>query len=581
MNRASSPNPYLTSISPRSLFQKFRENGALALFQALRTRDKVVVAFLSVVVAGAVFYWIGAIYVSSTEVVADRGGRYIEGVIGQPRYVNPVLSLANSADEDLVHAVYSGLLRYDADGRVRNDLAERVDVSGDGKEYTVTIREGAKWHDGIDVSADDVAFTVGLIKNPAYKSPLQKNWQGVDAELVDNRTVRFILKKAYFGFPEHLTVGILPKHVWESVPPEGFALADPNIAPVGSGPYRFFDYQKDSNGNILSYELRAFPEYFDGEANITKLVFNFYPDEESLSDAFSKKEIMGMASVSLERTAELSGRKGTAIHEFSLPRIFAVFFNPVKSVPLAYPEVREALSKATDRDALVREALLGKGMAAPLPFLPFMEGNPDIPDMSYDVDAANRILDEKGWARGEDGIRSKGGTALAFQLAVPAWLELEKTADVIKAQWERIGARVEVKASPLSELNQDVIRPRNYDAVLYGEEMRINPDFYSFWHSSEKGETGFNLAMFADDDADETLLALREESDPDRRRELLGTFLRILSEKYPAVFLYSPDASYVMDDSVKGFDIRSANNASCRLSDLSHWYIETKRIRKK
>ncbi|MEI7750151.1 MAG: peptide ABC transporter substrate-binding protein [Candidatus Moraniibacteriota bacterium] len=548
------------------------------MFRALRFRDKAIVVLLSVLFVGALLVWVGAAFLSMTREIPAHGGRYVEGIVGQPRYVNPILSSANAADEDLVSVIYSGLTGYDADGRVVNRLAEKIDVSDDGLTYMVTIRSDATWHDGTPVTAEDVAFTVGAIKDPAYRSPLRQKWQGVDVEVRDPHTVAFILKKAYSGFQEHLTVGIMPKHIWETVSPERFALADANLSPIGSGPYRFLSFQKDSEGNILSYELRSFPGYVGGEPNIDKLAFSFYPDEDTMINAYGKKEIMGMSPLSSENGQSFTGKKGTTVHGFHLPRVFSVFFNPVKSVPLAYAEVRQALSLATDRDALVRDALAGHGMVASMPFLSFMQGNPSVPPVSFDADAANRLLDDKGWTKGADGIRTKGQDRLAFNLLVPDWPELRKTADLLHTQWATVGVAATVKVMPLSDLNRDVIRPREYEALLYGEEMGVNPDFYSFWHSSEKADPGLNLAMFDDSNADDTLLALRETSDPAKRDELLGTFLGILAQKNPAVFLYSPDVFYVMSDSVKGWNIRSANFASSRFSGIEKWYIGTTRV---
>jgi peptide/nickel transport system substrate-binding protein len=555
-----------------------KEFGPAALWKALRFRDRAIVFILAAVFVGAFLFWVGAGYMAATKEMPASGGRYVEGIVGQPRYVNPVLSSANAADDDLVSVIYSGLTGYDGDGRIVNRLAEKIDVSDDGMTYVVTVRDGATWHDGEPVTAQDVAFTIDAIKDPAYRSPIRQKWQGVDVEVRDPRTVAFLLKKAYFGFPEHLTVGILPKHIWDTVSPERFALADANLSPVGSGPYRFLDFQKDPEGNILSYELRSFPGYVGGEPYIGKLAFSFYPDEETMIASYNRKEIMGMSPLSSEQGRSFIGKKGVAVHGFHLPRVFSVFFNPVKSVPLAYAEVRQALSMATDRETLVRDALAGHGVAASSPFLSFMEGNPSFASVSYDIDGADRVLEEKGWKKGSDGIRKKGEDRLAFDLRVPDWPELRLTADLLAAQWRKVGADVTVKVMPLPELNRDIIRPREYEALLYGEEMGVNPDFYSFWHSSEKNDPGLNLAMFDDTDADDTLLKLREESDPAKRDELLGSFLSLLSQKNPAVFLYSPDVFYVMSDGVKGWDIRSANNSSSRFSGIAKWYIDTKRV---
>ncbi len=550
------------------------------VFFALRLRDRILVSFFLVAGLSALLFWFGAIYVASTKVIPEVGGEYIEGVAAQPRYINPIISQTSSADADIVELVYSGLFSCSPSGPVEKRLAADYSLSEDGKIYTVHLVQGAKWHDGEEVTAEDVLFTVRAIQDPAYKSPLRPNWLSVEASAPDRYTVIFELKKPYAGFLQNLTVGILPKHIWETIAPENFFLADYNLAPVGSGPYRFFDSEKDSNGNILSYELRSFEQYFAGAPYITSFILHFYPDEESLIDAYSRKEVMGMSMVSPNALTRLEERKSTHVYEASVPRLFSVFLNPVKSVPLANREVREALSLATDRQAIIDEVLAGKGQAAISPILPFMTGYAEgIGQPSLDIARAEALLDEKGWKKGDDGVRAKDGVRIEFQLTVPDWPDLVKTVDMLKSQWERIGAQVTVAPQSVADLQQNSIRPREYQALLFGQVSLLDSDPYSFWHSSQK-QDGLNLAMFDDKDADDILAALREEADPSKRLEKYRAFQEIIARENPAIFLYSPAYLYVVSNAVKGIDVHALDGPDCRLGGVKNWYIDTERVRK-
>lgn len=538
-------------------------------------------AFFAALGALALLFWLGALYLTSTTAVPKAGGEYIEGIAAQPRYINPILSQTSEADADLVQLIYSGLFGYDATGNLVKRLAQGYSVSEDGKIYTVTLKTGVKWHDGQELIADDILYTIQVIQDPAYKSPLRANWLSVDVAAVDRYTVTFTLKKTYFGFLENLTLGILPKHIWESIAPENFLLADYNLAPVGSGPYSFFDSKKDSSGNMLSYELRAWNNYFEGAPYISKIIFHFYPDETTLIDAYNRKEISGINSVTPENLSKLKENKSTRIYGINIPRIFAVFFNTTKNVALAHDEVRQALSSATDRDAIIRAVLSGKGQSAYSAFLPFMTGYAgDLTLPYFDIGKANTLLDDNGWKRGEDGVRSKNGDVLAIELTVPDWPELTHTADLLKVQWAEAGARVTVNVLGAADLQQNAIRPREYEALLFGEAAMLDSDPYSFWHSSQKHDPGLNLALFDNKDADDILATLREELNPEKLREKYRAFQEILLKENPAVFLYSPAYLYVVSSAVKGIDIQSVDASSFRLSNVKDWYINTKRVRK-
>ncbi|MBP7811602.1 MAG: peptide ABC transporter substrate-binding protein [Candidatus Moranbacteria bacterium] len=568
-----------TSISLFTNIQGVFRQGVRNVFRALGFWEKTLIVGLIFIALGVSVYWIGALYMANTREVPAYGGKYREGIAGQPRYINPILSQTSDADADLVELIFAGLYSYGNDGRLKPEVAESLEVSEDGKMYTVKLKEGVVFHDGTEVTTDDVAFTVQAIQNPTNKSPLRQNWQTVDVRVVDRRTIIFELKKPYFGFLENLTVGILPKHLWSDISADRFLLADYNLEPIGCGPYRYVDATKDSNGNILEYELRAFERFFDGMPYISQFVFRFYSDEESLIDGYLRKEVSGMQGISADGISRLSERKSTVIRDIKTPRSFAVFFNPTASVALAFDEVREALNRGTDRQAIIRELLGGRGTEVLGPFPPFMDKYAtDLAWPTYNQEEANRLLDEKGWVRNAESIREKSGIPLRIDLIVPDWLELVKTAEILKTQWQPLGIGLEIIVMSPGDLQRNVVQTREYQALLYGEQPMLDQDPYSFWHSSQKRESGLNLALFDNANVDEMLVAARETLDDDRRRTLYRDFQAAYLAEMPALFLFSPSYLSVTDGSVRGVDIERMNASSERFAGVNRWYVNTKRL---
>ena len=407
----------------------------------LSFREKLTVTMLVIITAASFVFWVGYAYISFTNALPKTGGEYVEGIVGQPFYINPLLSQTSEADSDLSQLIYSGLFTYDSNGNVTEDLAQGYEISEDKRIYTVRLKDDLRWHDGKPLTASDVVFTMNVLQDPQYKSPLRQNWLGVDVSQSDDKTIVFSLKNPYAGFIEYLTVGVIPKHVWENIAPEKFALADYNLRPIGSGPYAFVDFQKDASGTILTYKLSAFKSYHRGEPFISKITFNFYGDDDAMITAFNKKEIMGISSISPEKISQIKSTKTMQLKELVIPRYFAVFFNQSKSISLADDTVRKALELSVNRDEIINNVRHGKGGQVYSPIFKQMDGyKKPGDDMAYNIDKANQILEEAGWKKGEDGFRSKDGTKLAFELYSTDWPELSQNAELLKKQWQAVGA---------------------------------------------------------------------------------------------------------------------------------------------
>ena len=220
-----------------------------------------------------------------TAEVVVPGGIFVEGVVGVPQRLNPLLSDANPVEADLVDLIFEGLTRYDADGRLQPALAEQWSVSEDGLLITFTLRENAVWHDGQPVRAADVQFTYSLLQQESFPAPagLRLLWQPVIIEVVDERTVNFRLPQPYAPFLEATTRGLLPAHLLADIPLAELADHPFNHAPVGAGPFMIVD--GDNWRRVGRLTLAPNPAYWPPEISPDGLAFQFFADYATLLNA--------------------------------------------------------------------------------------------------------------------------------------------------------------------------------------------------------------------------------------------------------------------------------------------------------
>ncbi|MEJ0021575.1 MAG: peptide ABC transporter substrate-binding protein [Candidatus Doudnabacteria bacterium] len=506
------------------------------------------------------------------------GGELTEGLVGEPQFINPVLSETSGVDMDLTKLVYAQLLKFDDQEKLAPDLAESLpDVSKDQKTYTLKLKPGLKWQDGQAITADDVLFTIQTIQNTEYQSPLRPNWARVKVTKIDDLTLTFVLREVSASFATNFTLGILPKHIWEPIPAQNFQLTDDNLKPVGSGPFTVSEIKKTSNGTIKSITLRANDQYYQGSPFLNQITFKFYDDYDSLIAAFQGKEIQSLGIVPFDQKAFLGTSDKTSQYRINLPQYQAVFFNLPKNPILNQKAVRQALWLATDRDAIIKNAYLGNAVPA---YGPILEGslgyNPSIAQSIHtNIDEASAILDKAGWVLDPGtNIRMKNKKPLEFNLATTSNLVINvKAAQILQSQWAKIGAKVDLTIVNSHDLETQYIRPRAFDALLFSENVGADPDPFPFWQSSQAHDPGLNLSGFSDAETDKLLTEARQTSDPAVRTKDYLRFQEIINDQLPAIFLVRSLYIYNVPKNLHGIDLNNIIHPSERFLDVNHWYF--------
>ena len=557
----------------------------LSLIEAPKASDRFILRTLFFIMLFSGAWFIFSVNEHNLVDTPIRGGVLTEGIVGTPRFINPALAITR-ADQDVTALTYSGLMKLTGAGELAPDAAQSVTVSEDGLTYNILLRKDVRFHDGTPLTAHDVAFTIGLIQNPDLKSPLKGNWNGVIVEEVNEYELNIVLKESYAPFIENFTLGILPAHLWNNIPIEQVPFSPLNTEPVGSGPFKLDEALRDKNGIINGYILTANRDTID-PPQFDTFTLRFYNDEVSLLHDLTEGQIGASAYVSNENIASLTERDDFKLVTEPLPRIFGIFFNQNKMAALRDPAVREALSVAIDRDELIATAVKGNGVPkeTPLPgesdTVQSKEGSNGSTTISRH-ERAQQILSDAGWAKNNLGLLEKqidgAPTTLSFTIRTSNAPLFNTVSEQVASEWQAIGVEVSTEQFEQTGLVQTVIRPRDFEVLLFGLDMSRGADLYPFWHSSQKDDPGLNIAQYTNLSVDTLLEAARTEKDAGLRAETLGKASEIIKNERPAIFLFQPMMTYVVKRDVVIGDMQDLGKPSDRFSSITTWYTDSDRL---
>lgn len=549
--------------------------------RAFSPGDRILFYLLAILLSIASLSGLYALEQSFLVKVPAYGGTLVEGEVGSPRFINPLLAISD-ADRDLSALVYAGLMGLSGDGELIPVLAESYGVSADGKEYTFALRADAKFSDGSPVTAEDVIFTVQKAQGPALKSPKYADWTGISAVAADKHTVRFTLSKAYAPFLGLTTLGILPSRLWKNVSDEEFPFSSLQTNPIGAGPFKIASVSRGVSGLIESVSLVENSYYALGRPYLDGIRFNFYSRAEDLASALKNGIVESSYDMPVVQTGGIQASQAITA---PYARVFGVFFNPSEKQVFARSEVRKALSLAIDRQSIVDTALGGYATAIMGPVPPGGDVVKQVPVPKYEspIIAASDALKAAGWiydgsarvwksaSGGAGGRQTLEGITLRTS-SVP---ELKGVASAVKEYWEKLGIPVNIELYEPGDLSQNVIRPRKYEALLYGMVIGRDHDLYAFWDSQERNDPGLNIALYANKTVDSLLEKIRSSDDKKTRTSDLQKIEDIISADYPAAFLYAPNFIYSLPDNLYGVALPQIIIPADRFAEVASWYRST------
>lgn len=508
------------------------------------------------------------------------GGIYSEGLIGTFTNANPIYS-TGAADSAASHLVFSGLLKYDVSNKLVGDLAKDWVLDDSQNRYVVHLRHDVRWQDGKPFTADDVVYTYKTIQNIEAQSPLYTSWQGIKVFKQDPYTVNFDLPNPLSSFPQALTNGIVPMHLLKKVAPEQLRSASFNISPIGTGPFEW-KFVEVKGATTEEREQRitmaAFKDYWAGRPKLDGFNLITFSDEQHLVNAFKAKQINAVSGLEAEPDDLMLD---SSVETQTTPLTGAVmsFFNNSRSI-LSDSNVRKALVSGIDRSQLntmlkypvklVDSALLKDQLAY----------DPQLTQFAYNEQAAKQFLDQAGWQVDSSGQRTKNGQPLQVTLSSQGTADYTQVAHYLQNQWGKLGVKVNVNYYSGDDLQSQIINAHDYDILLYGIAIGVDPDVFAYWHSSQISVTSLghlNLSEYKSSTADSSLESGRTRSDPAIRTIKYKPFLKSWAQDAPALALYQPNFVYITRGPVFNYARKASNSGVDRFYNVNNWEIRQKR----
>lgn len=507
------------------------------------------------------------------------GGIYTEGLIGEFQRLNPFLDRFNQPDQDIDRVIFSGLVKFDNSGIAQPDLAETWGISQDGSLYNFTLRPELYWHDGQPITTSDIAFTVELLKseNALIPADLRKFWSEISVNVLNEKQIQFALPESFSPFLDYLSFGILPEHLLGGLTLDGIIDHPFNLAPVGSGPFKF-DRLIISDNKISGVVLKASETFYGGKPYLEELTFKYYANVEEAWQAYESGDIEGLSLISTDILDKVLADPNLNLYSAPEPTLTMIFLNldNQKVTFLQQPDFRKALLMAINRQSIINQLYAGQAVVVDGPILP---GNwayyPDLTKLEYSPEFAQQVLGKLGYTIADDGftLTSNDGVNIQLELLCPDTEIHQQIAERIKGDWSRLGIQVELVIKPYDLFITD-LESRNYQAALVNIDLfgSPDPDPYPFWAQSQI-QSGQNYSQWNNRTASEYLEQARISLIASDRERLYRNFQVIFQQEMPSLPLFSPIYNYAVTSKINGISLGPFYNKSDRFYSISSWYI--------
>ncbi len=484
------------------------------------------------------------------------GGTYTEGTIGKVNSLNPLFATTNS-EKALSKLLFARLATIDYSGHIGVGLASSITPDETGKVWTVKLKDGLKWSDGEPMTIDDVVYTLSVIKDPSVNTIYSSDFSGVSVKATEDSVI-FTLSSAYVDFPTFLDLPILPAHILAEVQPSMLLEHSFSTNPITSGAFAFNAIQTTNDDAEKIVYLTANSNYYKGAPMLSSFVIHTYAETDSIIKALSTGEITASAELS---SADADALPADLIYEKQTTISDGVFaFLNTGSSALSNVEVRRAIRQGIDASSLAAE---------------FDEKPLDYPILSSEIE-----LNEYPALPAYDPAAAKATIASQasdknIQLATVNTGYFPELAQDFAEQLTELGFIVETTIyEPDQDFLLNVIRPRNYDILIYNIGLGANPDIFTYYHSSKASTSGLNLSNYRNLVVDDLIISARSTMNETLRVAKYEAFLRHWVDDVPAIGLYQASLTYFCNRNARAF---SEDNrlvfATDRFTDVDYWAV--------
>ena len=498
----------------------------------------------------------------------EKGGILVNAMIGEPSNLIAMIA-GDSASSTIAGNIFNSLIKYDEKLNHAPELAKKWVISPDQKTITFTLKDNLVWADGTPLTSEDVLFTWQLVTDPNTRTPYASDYLLVKkASAPDKNTFEVTYEETYApAIDTWASLHILPKHLLKD---EDINNTYFSRKPTGSS---YYQLNKWVSGQQVS--LKSNTNSSQGLPQIEQLISRIIPDTSSqfLELTADNIDLMSINPIQYQRVFPARKDMLEKINLYKeLGNGYTYLGFNLKKAPFNDVNVRQAINYAIDKDEVIKGVLLGLGEPIASPYKPGTRwNNPNLQPYPYSPKKALDLLRKAGYEKNEDGYFEKNGKVLAFEILTNQNKQREMTAVLVQRRLKEIGIEVTIRVLEWASFINQYIRTGDFNAVVLGWSLSLDPDQFNIWHSSQQGPGQFNFIGYENSKVDKLLELGRKELDANKREKIYHQFSEHLLNDSPIVYLYAGYGLSAVNKRVQG--IKNPSPPAGIYHNSYEWFI--------